>query len=255
MFTLPMDIDNQFGIDLVVGSKGGGGSVGWLQAPKAARNVGDWTYHPIYRAGWIMSLEQLDVDEDGDADVVVSDRKGSSRGVLWLENPGPKGAAQHAPWTEHRIGADGMEVMFLTIADIDGDRRPDIVCATRNKQIIVFRRAADSKVRWESWGVDNPHAAPNGKAVRVADVNLDGKVDLIHTVNNGGKRQHRGAVWMSYGESIRDKRWDVHDISGDRGVKFDLIQMLDVDRDGDLDLITCEERDNLGVFWYENPTR
>jgi hypothetical protein len=24
---------------------------------------------------------------------------------------------------------------------------------------------------------------------------------------------------------------------------------------GDLDVITCEERDQLGVVWYENPTR
>jgi hypothetical protein len=25
--------------------------------------------------------------------------------------------------------------------------------------------------------------------------------------------------------------------------------------DGDLDVLTCEERANLGVIWYENPTR
>jgi hypothetical protein len=37
--------------------------------------------------------------------------------------------------------------------------------------------------------------------------------------------------------------------------------LLDVDSDGDLDVINCEENDNardglgLGVVWYENPTR
>lgn len=31
--------------------------------------------------------------------------------------------------------------------------------------------------------------------------------------------------------------------------------MLDLDADGDLDLLTCEEVHNLGVFWYENPAR
>jgi hypothetical protein len=39
------------------------------------------------------------------------------------------------------------------------------------------------------------------------------------------------------------------------GKKFDLLQVMDVDHDGDLDVITCEERDNLGLFWYENPHR
>ena len=31
--------------------------------------------------------------------------------------------------------------------------------------------------------------------------------------------------------------------------------MIDLDGDGDLDLLTCEEVHDLGVFWYENPTR
>jgi len=29
----------------------------------------------------------------------------------------------------------------------------------------------------------------------------------------------------------------------------------DLDGDGAVDVITCEERDNLGVIWYENPSR
>ena len=33
-----------------------------------------------------------------------------------------------------------------------------------------------------------------------------------------------------------------------------LVQLFDIDRDGDLEVITCEERDNLGLIWYENPT-
>ncbi|CAN5363685.1 hypothetical protein BH23VER1_BH23VER1_20710 [soil metagenome] len=29
--------------------------------------------------------------------------------------------------------------------------------------------------------------------------------------------------------------------------------MVDLDEDGDLDLMTCEEVHHLGVIWYENP--
>ncbi len=48
---------------------------------------------------------------------------------------------------------------------------------------------------------------------------------------------------------------DPHPISGPQGIKFDLVKLLDLDGDGDLDVLTCEERDNLGVIWYENPLR
>jgi hypothetical protein len=49
--------------------------------------------------------------------------------------------------------------------------------------------------------------------------------------------------------------WQDHEISGPRGIKFDRLELIDLDSDGDLDVLTCEERHNLGVFWYENPTR
>ena len=33
------------------------------------------------------------------------------------------------------------------------------------------------------------------------------------------------------------------------------MELIDLDGDGDLDVMTCEERKNLGVIWYENPGR
>ena len=50
------------------------------------------------------------------------------------------------------------------------------------------------------------------------------------------------------------------DLSGKGGSKFDRIELLDLDGDGDLDVITCEENGGknsrgLGLIWYENPTR
>jgi hypothetical protein len=54
----------------------------------------------------------------------------------------------------------------------------------------------------------------------------------------------------------------VFDLSGPDGIKFDLNLLLDIDADGDIDVVNSEENDNardgkagLGVVWYENPTR
>lgn len=253
MYCLPMQIDGKHGLDLLVGSKGNGATVGWLQAPADPRQVGAWKFYPLYKAGWIMSLESLDVDRDGDLDVVVSDRKGAGRGVLWLENPGPAAAATGKFWPEHRIGAAGLEVMFLAVADLDQDGKTDVVTTTRHQQLLFLRRSSQVPIRWQPYAIANPYDIPWGKAVAVADINGDGRLDLVHDTNTAGKRSAPGLTWMSYRQKATDRRWRAHDISGTEGVKFDLIQVVDLDGDHDLDVISCEERDNLGVFWYENP--
>jgi hypothetical protein len=47
-------------------------------------------------------------------------------------------------------------------------------------------------------------------------------------------------------------------LSGLEGYKFDRLELIDLDGDEDLDVLTCEENfgENswgLGVIWYENP--
>jgi hypothetical protein len=249
MYAVPLQVDGKHGVDLLLGSKGNGATVGWLQAPADARRLQDWTYHPLYKAGWIMSLAARDLDADGDQDVIVSDRKGPSRGLLWLEHPGGDASGD---WREHRIGADGLEVMFLAIGDLDQDRREDILLSTRNARMLAFYRMPGKGVRWRSEQIPNPHGMPLGKAVAIADLDGDGRTDIVHDTNTGGDRSHPGVTWLTRGKATTGP-WLVRDISGMEGIKFDLLATIDLDGDGDLDVIGCEERDNLGVFWYENP--
>jgi hypothetical protein len=62
-------------------------------------------------------------------------------------------------------------------------------------------------------------------------------------------------MWLSYTHSVFDTHWTAHTVSGLHGTKYDLVELIDLDGDMDLDIVTCEERDNLGVIWYENPTK
>ena len=78
MYCLPMQIDGKAGVDLVTGSKGPNAAVGWWQSPADPRDLKQWKYHKLIDAGWIMSLIADDFDFDGDADILVTDRRGSA---------------------------------------------------------------------------------------------------------------------------------------------------------------------------------
>ena len=83
-----------------------------------------------------MSLFVKDMDNDGDVDIITSDRKpGDTNGVRWLENPGK---FQDKEWLNHFIGCTGLEVMFMDIVDLDKDGLEDVVVTEYTNQKIVF---------------------------------------------------------------------------------------------------------------------
>ena len=247
MFALPLQIDDG-GVDLVLGSKKTGASIGWLRSPKNPRDVKAWRFHRWYDAGWIMSLIKHDLDGDGDLDVLASDRKGKTSGVLWLENPGlkPMRTDPTRRWAAHRIGVNGKETMFIFIS-----KDKTIYAAARPNQIYVLRPEKDVRRPWRSEQINFPFEKyGTSKAARAADLDGDGHPEIVVTCElaHGVKS---GVFYLKQ----EGGKWIDHDIGGPDGLKFDRIEMLDLDGDGDLDLLTCEERDFNAVLWYENPHR
>ena len=122
-------------------------------------------------------------------------------------------------------------------------------------------RAANSADAWIEHPIRYPTLAGRPKAVAIGDIDLDGNRDLVLSAEQA-EDGRRGIVWLRLRGSPFQNDWDVFDVSGPEGIKFDLNLLLDVDADGDLDVINSEENDNardgkagLGVVWYENPTR
>ena len=248
MFCVPMEIDGKNGIDLVLGSKQPNAVVGWMQSPSNPRDLAAWKWYPLYDAGWIMSLVKADLTGDDREDIVLSDRKGPTRGLVLLEHPGPDNLT--GDWPIRRLGGDRHELMFLDYSDA-ADVGWQIVVATRDNGWLGFTRTG-SPSSWTETVFAAASQTGTLKSVRWGDLNCDGRLDLVYSCENavGGRS---GVVWLERPSDT--KPWTRHEISGPDGIKFDLLQLLDLDHDGDLDVVTCEERENLGVIWYENPCR
>ncbi len=239
MYCLPMDVDRKHGKDLVLGSKGEGATIGWLASPKNPRDLASWSYHKIRDAGWIMSIESPGHVHG----VIVSDRKGPNRGVY--EMPSKNGR-----WGFIEFESGKSEYMFACL----GSEKYSRAVATRDGVIKLFEITVPCR-SWQTTTheVPNPFGIKHGKAVLFGKIDTDEHSDVVVSFNTQGQKDKPGVAWIKVLPDKEPKDWPAYDISGTEGKKFDRVELVDLDGDGDLDVLTCEEADNLGVIWYENP--
>jgi VCBS repeat protein len=260
-----LDLNRDGQSDIVVAGVGG---IGWYEVSRSdPRAIGDWVYRRLGPMGYARTLQVVDMDSDGDEDLFVTDRIGKLRGARWLENQG-----QLADWRSAFLheaaapepGREDVQFMFGQLVDFDGDGRLDAVVSSGRERWwgvghiwenwVDYLQAVPppgrgfrhERIRWRS-----EHFEGQLKAVRAADLNLDGTMDLFLLYRLSAPPR-RGAAWL---ERTPEGRWVKHDVSSPQGIKFDDVTFYDVDGDGDLDVLTTEEYGGLGVIWFENPTR
>ncbi len=247
MFAMPMDVNRDGRVDLVVGSKNNDAMIGWLENPENSRDTAAWKLHPLAKASWIMSIQSVDLDADNHPDILYSDRFGKEPGIYWLKNPGNSTGM----WKRRLVGGKNKQVMFLTSGKLSpDDTATTVICATLNGELVCCE--SESTGKWSETILPLPFGLKAGKGVAIADINGDARPDIVTTAE--AQREKDEMIAVSWKEN-RPDGWVDHAISDQQGRKFDRIEMLDLDGDGDLDLLTCEEVHDLGVFWYENPTR
>ncbi len=120
------DLNGDGRID-VIGSTGHGQGIYWYQAPTWRRHTIDPAIRDVH------AFDAADLDQDGDVDCAGCSF--SEKVVRWWENLGA------GSFRAHQVDiANEQEAYDVKIADLDGDRRLDILLAGRRSDNVVWYR-------------------------------------------------------------------------------------------------------------------
>ncbi len=232
------DVDGDGDIDVLVPHGNfNGETVHWHENPGPLGDpaVDPWIDHHIGNAR-AHDINAGDLDGDGDLDVQV---RAQAEGQVTLFFQEPAGA-----WTKYQItGRDGEG---SALGDIDGDGDLDV--AINGHWLENPLPLGDPKVDpWPEYEIDLNW--PLLLRVNVADVNMDGSLDILHAPSE------TGAGRLSWYEAVDPKLgpWTEHIIDPD--VEFvHGIEPADINLDGFLDIATGEmeqsnDPDEISVYY------
>ena len=187
-----------------------------------------------------MSIEAIDVNNDKKLDLITS--SGNNPGVgIYLHIKKDK------QWISKKLSTGDLGFGFISFYKT----KPLQVIAPTKTNGIASIQYLDNK--WRQKFIPYPKNTGKGKATACGDLDNDGANEII--VNFGAADNKQGLIYFKKTKT----GWKSFNICGMKGNKFDNIILKDMDGDGDLDILTCEENRNsstvpgLGVIWYENP--
>jgi hypothetical protein len=266
-FAVLADIDNDGKAREVVPQAGS------MQAPLAWYEAkgGTWLKHVVTAQSHGHGIGTGDVNKDGRTDILTP------RG--WAEAPAdprpgpwtfhgdwetvnvtapPQGAAPANPSAPPRV----TDLGFMHVADINGDGRNDVIAAAGHDYGVFWFEQGDGG-KWTRRQIDG--AWSQGHASTLVDLNGDKQLDFVtgkrfmaHNGNDPGEREPLGVYWFEHrpgaasAGSAPALEWVRHivDFGGRMGGGMQ-IPVVDIDGDGDLDVICAGKS---GLFLAENVT-
>jgi hypothetical protein len=262
-------IDGVGGADIVAGTKtisGNEAGIFWFKAPEGPSpgTAGQWQRFYVGAVDVkTVTLVIKDMDSDSLPDIVFAGR----HGVGWFRNPGYEALGESpetAVWERILITAKGSEFTFCGHI-VDG--LEDMIVATSHDSGMVakwLKRLDASGRHWAEYPItsDSLRSEQSSglkfviKGVACGYVDGDDKIDVVFTGSGHG----HGVFMMTPRTDIPSGlTWDLVNLTPYADyMKYDNLRLVDIDADGDLDILTTEEgagnfTAGKGVLWLENP--
>jgi hypothetical protein len=210
-------------------------------------NFPKWKREILFTGYSLNNLDAGDIDKDGDIDLVTCEHKGKEFKLMLFENNGNGKFIMH-------LADQGHESHLGTrLTDLDSDGDPDLVSTAWDnyKFLHIWRNdAIKNEIKWSHLSsVNGDLPVPNGgheqTSCLVADLDKDGIKDFIIT----DRSVSPSVVWYRYIAGV----WDKYIIDS----SFCRIEagssVLDIDKDGDQDIIFGGDYGSNEIWWWENP--
>ncbi len=235
---------------------------------------GDWIEHEIVQVIWPINSQTVDLDRDGDLDI-VGGSTGEAR-IFWFENR----SAGSVELVEHPIRIEGttttadtprppnvsptgalLNGFNMAFADLSGDGRTDLATVESGGVLVWLEQPADPADAWVLRRIGT--LRPDGMVgFALADIDGDGDLDAMSGAYSRSGRAADGEVepdtplgrlsWFENPGDL-DAGWTRHDISRRKRGMFDKFIVRDMDGDGDVDFVGTRGNSAQydGVFWLE----